>query len=118
MASAEAQKKEANLLKEEGNKAYKAKDFAAALAAYTAASELDPDDITYAINSAAVHFEQGDLAQCINTCTAAIAKGREVFAPFPLIAKAFFRIGNAHAKAGDLRAAIEAYESSLAEANK
>ena len=57
-----------------------------------------PDDITYLINTAAVYYEQGALEACIDACTRAVAKGREVFSPLALIAKAFARIGNAHAK--------------------
>jgi stress-induced-phosphoprotein 1 len=115
---ARRKKAEAAALKAEGTAAYKARDFPKALAKYTAASELDPDDITHRLNIAATQFEAGQLEEAIATCNAAIEHGRGVMAPFALIGKAFARIGNAQAKRGNLREAIEAYESSLAETHR
>ena len=117
-AAKAAAKKAASAKKEEGNRAYKAKDFPAALAAYAAASELDPDDITYMLNTGSVYYEQGELDKCVDVCRRAIERGRTVMAPFALIGKAFARIGNAFAKEGNLKAAIEAYESSMAESQR
>jgi stress-induced-phosphoprotein 1 len=110
-----AAKARAAAKKEEGNARYKARDFAAALACYEAAAELDPDDITYLLNKAAVFFEEGRLDECVDVCKAAIARGREVFAPYATIAKAYVRIGNTHVKRGDLASAIEAYENAQLE---
>ena len=108
-------KAKANARKEEGNVHYKAKRFTEALEAYKAAQEIDPEEITYLLNEAAVYFEQNDMDKCIATCEKAKEKGREVQAPFSVIAKAFARMGNAYSKKGDLQAAKDAYESSLME---
>ena len=118
LAAKRERKRQAVAKKEEGNGLYKQKKFDEALAAYKAAAELDNEDITYLINQAAVHFETGDLDACIATCRAAIERGREIFAPFPLIGKAFTRIGNAEYKRGNLADAIEAYERSLMESHR
>ena len=84
--------------KEKGNAAYKKKNFAVALEHYTKASELDPSDMTYLTNLAAVYFEQKEFTKCIELCTKAIEVGRENRADFKLIAKAYTRIGTAYKK--------------------
>ena len=101
--------------KAEGNVHYKKKEFDAALQCYDAALELEPSNITYRLNKAAVFMEQGDLERCVAESQEAIEFGRANKASFELLAKAFARIGNAQAKAGQLPEAIEAYESSLLE---
>ncbi len=50
-------KDQAQKLKAHGNDAYKKKDFASAVHNFQAAIELDPTEITYYTNLAAVHFE-------------------------------------------------------------
>lgn len=110
-------KKEADVHKDEGNAHYKRKEFDAALACYQKATEAYPDEITYRLNSAAVLMETGKLDECIQMCRDAIAKGREVFSPYPVIAKCFARIGNALYKQGNLPAAIASYEDSLMESH-
>jgi stress-induced-phosphoprotein 1 len=50
-------KDQAQKLKAHGNDAYKKKDFASAVNNFKAAIELDPTEITYYTNLAAVHFE-------------------------------------------------------------
>lgn len=84
--------------KEKGNAAYKKKSFAAALEHYNKAVELDPTDMTYLTNLAAVYFEQKDYTKCVELCTRAIDVGRENRADFKLIAKAYTRIGNSYKK--------------------
>jgi stress-induced-phosphoprotein 1 len=101
--------------KEEGNVAYKAKRFEEAIASYKAAQEADPSDITYRLNESAVLFEQGKYNEAIETCEKAIEFGRSVMADFTLIGKAFARIGNARAKLGDLKGAIDSWESAQLE---
>ena len=62
MPSEERQKlqriKDAEVKKQEGNEFYKKKDFAKALELYTAAIELNPDELLYYTNMAAVYIEQ------------------------------------------------------------
>lgn len=102
-------------LKQQGNEAYKKKDFATALTHYGNAIELDPNEITYYLNTAAVHFEMKNYTECISTCNKAIDVGRENRADFKLIAKALARMGNAYDKSGDLKNAKMAYEKALTE---
>ena len=110
MSSEEAQK-----AKLEGNEAYKKKDFPTAMLKYSKAIELNPNEITYYLNMAAVHFEMKNFTDCVSTCNKAIDVGRENRADFKLIAKALARMGNAYRKSGDLRNAKMAYEKALTE---
>lgn len=116
-AAKRAAKREAGKRKEEGNAAYKARDFERALECYNAAYALDSEDISYLLNSAAAYFEQAKYDECIATCKAALARGDEIMAPYAQKAKAWARIGNAYSKQGDLPAAIEAFDNSLLESH-
>jgi stress-induced-phosphoprotein 1 len=106
---------EAQQMKQEGNDAYKKKDFPTALSKYGKAMELDPNEITYYLNTAAVHFEMKNYTECVSTCNKAIDLGRENRADFKHIAKALARMGNAYRKSGDLKNAKMAYEKALTE---
>lgn len=112
-----ARKQRALALKEEGNAAYKGKDFEAAARLYDQAIELDPDEIAFRNNRAAVFFEEGELDRCVEFCRETLKHAREIRAPFAMIAKVYARMGNAHMKRKDFDAAIEAYEASLAESS-
>ena len=101
--------------KEKGNAAYKAKDFDTAVAHYDAAIALDPENISFITNKAAVKFEQGRYDECIADCETAIQKGRELRADYKLIARAMTRIGNSLVKQGKLEEAINTYNKSLTE---
>ena len=106
---------EAQQMKQEGNDAYKKKDFDTALSKYGKAIDLDPNEITYYLNTAAVHFEMKNYTECVSTCNKAIDIGRENRADFKHIAKALARMGNAYRKSGDLKNAKMAYEKALTE---
>lgn len=106
---------EAQKMKQEGNDAYKKKDFSTALSKYGKAIDLDPNEITYYLNTAAVHFEMKNYTECVSTCNKAIDVGRENRADFKHIAKALARMGNAYRKSGDLKNAKMAYEKALTE---
>lgn len=109
------EKKQALEEKNSGNAAYKQKNFDKALEHYNKAVELDPTEITYHLNIAAVYFEQKEYEKCISQCEKAIEIGRENRADFKLIAKAFTRIGHAHKKMNNFKQAKIFYEKSLSE---
>jgi stress-induced-phosphoprotein 1 len=112
-AKAEAKIK-ADEEKKLGTENYKKRQFDAAIEHYSKAWELHKD-IAYLTNLGAAYFEKGDYEKCIETCNTAITEGREVYADFKLIAKAFGRIGTAYEKLGDLPNAILNYNKSLTE---
>ncbi|KAF6017017.1 STIP1 [Bugula neritina] len=101
--------------KEKGNAAYKAKKFEEALSHYGKAIELDPNNIIYYTNKAAVYFEQGRYDLCIETCQKAVDVGRENQADYKLIAKPLARIGNAYLKQDDLDNALLFLNKSMSE---
>lgn len=54
---------EAARIKQLGNEAYKDKDFEEALVFYTQATELDPTDVTFVANKAAVYLAKSEIDQ-------------------------------------------------------
>ncbi|KAF2361591.1 Tetratricopeptide repeat 1 [Trinorchestia longiramus] len=109
------QQVEARAEKEKGNAAYKKKDFVTATMHYEKAIEIDPTDMTFLNNLAAVKYEQKQYEDCIKTCEKAVEVGRENRADFKLIAKAYTRIGNAYKQLQDLEKAKLYYEKSMSE---
>lgn len=107
--------KQAQREKQLGNDAYKQKKFEIALQHYNKAVDLDPTEIIYLLNIAAVYFEQKEYDKCIAQCEKAIEVGRENRADFKLIAKAFTRIGHAYKKMENWKQAKVYYEKSMSE---
>lgn len=110
-----SEKREALNEKQLGNNAYKKKSFEEALKHYNRAIELEPTEIIYQLNVAAVYFEQKEYEKCISQCEKAIDIGRENRADFKLIAKAFTRIGHAYKKMENWKQAKVYYEKSMSE---
>jgi len=103
--------------KKKGNAFYKKKEFSSAIDCYKEAIELDPTNISFLTNLAAVRMEMKEFDACIADCKKAIKIGRENRADYALIAKAYVRIGNACMKKGDdfLSEAVDAFESAQME---
>lgn len=101
--------------KEKGNALYKKKDFDGAIAAYDQAISLDPKNMTFLSNKAAVYFTTKKWDECIESCTKAVEVGKENFAPFEDRAKALTRCAKAYQKKGEIEKAIEKYKDSLLE---
>lgn len=95
--------------KERGNKHYVKKEFDLALAAYEEAISIDPSNMTFLTNKAAVFFEQGEYDRAITQCQEAIELGRSHRADYADVAKAFVRIGKAQLKKDDAEAALKSF---------
>jgi stress-induced-phosphoprotein 1 len=111
LPEAERQKKEqqkaAQVKKEEGNQLYKSQKLDDALAKYDEAISLDPTNMTFLNNKAAVYFTQKKYDECIDMCMKAVEVGKENRAPFEDRAKALTRAAKAYQKKGDLTNAIQ-----------
>ncbi|XP_054165278.1 stress-induced-phosphoprotein 1-like [Oppia nitens] len=98
-----------------GNEFYKKKQFAEAIEQYSKAIELDPNEMTYYLNRAAVHFELKEYDKCVKECETAVDIGRENRQDYKIIAKAYTRMANAYQKLDDLANAKTYYQKSLTE---
>jgi stress-induced-phosphoprotein 1 len=107
--------KKARLKKEEGNELYRAKKFEEALTAYDEAIAIDPTNMTYLSNKAAVYFTQKKYDECIAECEKAMEIGKEHKAPFEDRAKALTRCAKAYQQKGDLGKAIDMCKASQLE---
>ncbi|KAL4238083.1 Stress-induced-phosphoprotein 1 [Mactra antiquata] len=108
-------KKQALACKEKGNTAYKAKNFDEAIKFYDEAISLDPTEMTFLNNKAAVFFEQQKYDECISICEKAVEIGRENRADYTVIAKALGRQGKAYLKKDDYENALKYLNKSLSE---
>merc|ERR1719410_1521702 len=108
-------KKLALEVKQKGNDLYKNKKFDEALAAYDEAVNLDPTNMTYTANKAAVYFTTKDYDSCIKYCDEAFEIGKANRAPFDERAKILTRCGKAYEKKGDLVTAISKLKDALLE---
>jgi len=104
--------------KEKGNNLYKNKDFEAALAAYDEAIDLDPTNMTFLSNKAAVYFTSKKWDECIKACEDAVEIGKENMAPYTDRAKAYTRCGKAWQKKGEYSRAIEELKNAQLESNE
>lgn len=106
---------EADQEKEKGNLLYKKKQWSEALVHYKKAVELQPTNVVYYNNIAAVHFEAKNYDEALITANKAIEVGRENSANFKDLAKAYGRLGNIYLAQNKLDEAIEAYNKALVE---
>ncbi|GAA6052554.1 hypothetical protein JCM3770_003240 [Rhodotorula araucariae] len=104
----------ADQLKQQGNDAYKKREFQTARDLYQQAWDTF-QDITYLNNLAAVYFEEGDFDKAIETCEKAVDEGRERRADFKLIAKALGRIGSSYVRKEDYENGVKYLQKSLLE---
>jgi len=93
--------------KERGNTLYKAKKFDDAIAAYDEAIALDPTNMTFLSNKAAVYLTTKQYDECVATCNEAVEVGKKNRAPFEDRSKALFRCAKAYQKLGDLTNGIK-----------
>ena len=100
-------KKAAVAAKVKGNDLYKSKKFDEALAAYDEAIALDPTNMTFINNKAAVYFTSKKYDECIAACLEAVEIGKANRAPYEERAKAYTRASKAYQKQGDLAKAID-----------
>lgn len=112
--AAKEAKAKADEFKKKGTEFYKKRQFDEAIEQYNKAWETHKD-ITYKTNLGAAKFEKGDYQGCIEACNEAVEYGREVYADFKIIAKAFARIGTAYEKQGDLANAVLYYQKAQTE---
>ncbi|GAX22809.1 stress-induced-phosphoprotein 1 [Fistulifera solaris] len=99
--------KAANEMKKKGNDLYKDKKFDEALAAYDQAIAIDPTNMAFHSNKAAVYLTSKQYDECIEACMKAVEVGKENRASFEDRAKAYARAAKAYQKKGDLEKAIE-----------
>jgi stress-induced-phosphoprotein 1 len=93
--------------KEKGNALYTAKKFDEAIDAYDEAIALDPTNMTFYNNKAAVYFAIKKYDEVIEMCDKAMEVGKANMAPFEDRAKALTRCAKAYQKKNDLGMAIE-----------
>jgi len=99
--------------KELGTAAYKAKDFGTAIKHYTEATELDPTDMVFHLNIAAVYLQQKEYDTCIATCEKAAEVGMENRVDYKVLAKAYARAAKAYHQKGESENAVRYYEKAL-----
>ena len=101
--------------KEAGNQFYKNKEFEKALEAYDEAIAIDPTNMTYLSNKAAVYFTQKKYDECIEECLKAMEVAKENKASFEDRGKALTRCAKAYYNKGDIEKAIEMCNSAQLE---
>ena len=110
-------------LKTRGNELYKSRKFEEARAAYNEAISVNPYDMTYYNNMAAVLIEMGKLEECETLIRETLERRYEMNTAFPSgasyekTAKLYNRLASVYLKQGKFSEAIDAYNKSLTEDN-
>uniref|UniRef100_A0A8C9GEY1 Stress-induced-phosphoprotein 1 n=1 Tax=Piliocolobus tephrosceles TaxID=591936 RepID=A0A8C9GEY1_9PRIM len=100
-----------------GNELYKQKKFEEALKEYDEAIKVNPNDMTYYYNKAAVYIEMKLYDKAIETCLYVIENRYNFKAEFTQVAKLYNRLAMCYTNIKDYNKAIEAYQKSLVEDN-
>ncbi|KAG1682020.1 Stress-induced-phosphoprotein 1 [Nymphon striatum] len=100
---------------DENNDKKEKKEFETALSHYNNAVRLDPKNMTFLNNIAAVYFEQNEYEKCVEQCKKAIDVGHENRASFENVAKSLSRMASAYFKMKDYQNSKYYFEKSLAE---
>jgi len=103
------QQLEAEKYKEEGNTAYRAKDFLKAIELYQKAYETFPDDATYLSNLSAAYLENKEIDKCLETCEKGVADAQRL-GQYTLLPRFYTRLGNAYMKLQKYDDAIKQYQ--------
>ncbi|ANQ06487.1 STI1-like protein [Plasmodium coatneyi] len=103
--------------KQKGNEFYKQKKFEEALQEYEEAIKINPNDIMYHYNKAAVYIEMKEFDKAIETCLYAIENRYNFKADFAQVAKVYNRLAISYTNVKNYDKAIEAYRKSLVEDN-
>ena len=93
-----------------GNDAFKKEDFVTALKNYGKAIELEPNEITYYNNIAAVYFQMENFDKCVKFCQKACAIGQFYAAQPKFIFKGYERMGRAQEEMGEMENAKSTFE--------
>lgn len=93
--------------KDRGNALYKEKKFDEALAAYDEALTIDPENLLFNSNKAAVYIEMKEIDKAIKICQDAIDSNSRM--SFETKAKLLARIGSAYQKNGEFAKCLEYY---------
>ncbi|CCF75306.2 stress-induced-phosphoprotein 1 [Babesia microti strain RI] len=109
--------KQSEEFKKQGNEHYKSKRFNEALQCYDKAIELNPNNLIYRNNKAAVYLEMKEFDKCLKECNDAIDMRYEVKASFNDIAKVYNRMASCYKAMGKYDEAISSYKKSLLEDN-
>lgn len=96
--------------KAKGTAHYKKKEFSQALECYSKAFELDPENMVFLSNRAAVHMEMKNYEECRKDCEESIKVGRAARCDYAMVAKAYVRIGTSYKKEKNFGECIKAYE--------
>lgn len=117
-AKAELQKKkDAEAKKLEGNTFYKQRNFEKAIELYSAAIELNPAEMTYYSNLAAVFMEQKEYDKAIAEVEKAIKLAENGPYDYVKMGKSMARKANCLFLKGEFDEAIEVYQNALLEHN-
>lgn len=108
-------KSKAAAAKDRGNALYKAKDFTGALAAYDEAITIDPSNVLFRSNKAAVYIEMQEPDTAIQLCQEALDLHEKYRIPFEDKAKIYCRMAAAYVKKDDYDAAILHYQKAQTE---